>query len=260
MLLKASFHTCIGKNENFSRINFSVVWKILVPVRFVHNYLATILQPERMKEKYMKKIIQIVKDNKKWILALICIIIFLDVLEDVLDNQILNFDNIVYSKIIYFKSDVITNLLKIITFFGSAIAFISICILSFIFMKNKKIPTYISINLAICGIFNFILKNVVRRNRPIGYRLVEESGFSFPSGHSMASMAFYGLIIYFIFKFVKNKKIKTCLIIVLSMLITLIGISRIYLGVHYPSDVLAGFMISISYLILYTHIIKNNIN
>lgn len=208
----------------------------------------------------MKKIIQIVKDNKKWILALICIIIFLDVLEDVLDNQILNFDNIVYSKIIYFKSDVITNLFKIITFLGSPIAFISICILSFIFMKNKKIPTYISINLAICGTFNYILKNIVRRNRPIGYRLVEESGFSFPSGHSMASMAFYGLIIYFIFKFVKNKKIKTCLIIVLSMLITLIGISRIYLGVHYPSDVLAGFMISISYLVLYTHIIKNNIN
>ena len=130
----------------------------------------------------MKKIIQIVKDNKKWILALICIIIFLDVLEDVLDNQILNFDNIVYSKIIYFKSDVITNLFKIITFFGSPIAFISICILSFIFIKNKKIPTYISINLAICGTFNFILKNIVRRNRPIGYRLVEESGFSFPSG------------------------------------------------------------------------------
>ena len=76
----------------------------------------------------------------------------------------------------------------------------------------------------------------------------------------MASMTFYGLIIYFIFKFVKNKKIKTCLIIVLSILITLIGISRIYLGVHYPSDVLAGFMISISYLVLYTHIIKNNIN
>ena len=66
-----------------------------MPVRFVHNYLATILRPERMKEKYMEKIIRIVKDNKKWILALICIIIFLDVLEDVLDNQILNFDNIV---------------------------------------------------------------------------------------------------------------------------------------------------------------------
>lgn len=208
----------------------------------------------------MEKIIRVIKDNKKWILALICIIIFLDVLEDVLDNEIVNFDNVVYSKVVYFKSNMTTNLFKIITFFGSPIAFISICILSFIFVKNKKISTNITINLAICGTFNFVLKNIIKRNRPIGYRLVEESGFSFPSGHSMASMAFYGLIIYFIFKFVKNKKIKIPLIIVLSILIVLVGMSRIYLGVHYPSDVLAGFMISISYLVLYTHIIKNNIN
>ena len=87
--------------------------------------------------------------------------------------------------------------------------------------------------------------------------MVEESSFSFPSGHAMASMAFYGLIIYFIDKNMKNEKLKKIISISLSILIFLIGISRIYLGVHYASDVIAGFAISIVYLILYiTYILK----
>ena len=207
----------------------------------------------------MEKIKKVVKENKKWILALFCVIIFLDLLEDVLNNEIRNFDSTVYNFIISFKSNSLTNIFKFITFFGSSIPLISICIISFLFIKNKKIPMYISINLIITAVFNFLLKNIIRRNRPVGYRLVEETGFSFPSGHSMASMAFYGLIIYLVFKYVKNKYAKTALCTVLSILIVLIGISRIYLGVHYASDVFAGFMVSLSYLTLFTHLIKNNL-
>ena len=102
-----------------------------------------------------------------------------------------------------------------------------------------------------------ILKNVVERPRPIGYRIIDETGYSFPSGHSMISMAFYGLIIYYIWKNVKNKKIRNIACILLGILIGLIGISRIYLGVHYASDVIGGFVISIIYLILFTTIYKN---
>ncbi len=76
-------------------------------------------------------------------------------------------------------------------------------------------------------------------------------GYSLPSGHSMVSLAFYGLIIYFIYKNIENKHIKWTLIAVLSLLIVFIGISRIYLGVHYTSDVLAGFLLAIPYLIIY---------
>ncbi len=207
----------------------------------------------------MEKIKSILKENKRWILALFCVIIFLDLLEDVLNNEIMNFDSAVYNFIISFKSNFLTNIFKFITFFGSSIPLISICIISFLFIKNKKIPMYISINLVVTAIFNLLLKNIIRRNRPVGYRLVEETGFSFPSGHSMASMAFYGLIIYLVFKYVKNKYTKIALCIFLSILIASIGISRIYLGVHYASDVLAGFMISLSYLTLFTHLIKNDL-
>ena len=73
----------------------------------------------------------------------------------------------------------------------------------------------------------------------------------------MVSPAFYGYLIYLIYRYIKNKYIKWSLIVLLSILICLIGISRIYLGVHYTSDVLGGFLLSISYLVVYISLIKN---
>ena len=75
----------------------------------------------------------------------------------------------------------------------------------------------------------------------------------------MISMAFYGFLIYLIYKNIKNKYLKTTLIIILSLLIIAIGISRIYLGVHYLSDVIGGFLISIFYLIVYIKLIKKKL-
>ena len=107
------------------------------------------------------------------------------------------------------------------------------------------------------ALLNHIFKKIVQRPRPTGYRLIEEDGYSFPSGHSMISAAFYGFFIYLIFKNVKNKYLKWGSISLLSLLICLIGISRIYLGVHYTSDVMAGFVISISYLVIFTSIVND---
>lgn len=99
----------------------------------------------------------------------------------------------------------------------------------------------------------------MQRPRPTEFRIVEETGYSFPSGHSMVSMAFYGYLVYLIYKYVKNKYIKWTSITLLSILIFLIGISRIYLGVHYTSDVVGGFLISIAYLIIYINIMDKHV-
>ncbi|MFR6021910.1 MAG: phosphatase PAP2 family protein [Clostridia bacterium] len=206
-----------------------------------------------MKEKSKEFIIK----NFKWIILFICLIGFLALAEDVFHKEIMKGDIIGYKIISTFLiSDFTTPIAKFITNFGGAIFLIILTITLFILIKNKKIGLSIILNLIVITGLNQILKYILQRPRPTEYRLIEETGFSFPSGHSMVSMAFYGYLIYLIYKYVKNKDLKWISIVLLSILICSIGISRIYLGVHYTSDVLGGFLISLSYLIVYTLIVN----
>lgn len=201
-----------------------------------------------MKEKIKDFIIK----NLKWIILFICLVGFLALAEDVFHKEIMNGDIIGYKLVSTFLiSDFATPIAKFITNLGGAIFLIIATIILFILIKNKKIGFSIISNLVIVTILNQLLKNILQRPRPNEFRIIEETGFSFPSGHSMASMAFYGYLIYLIYKYVKNKYLKWTLIVLLVILICTIGISRIYLGVHYTSDVLGGFLISISYLVIY---------
>ena len=201
-----------------------------------------------MKEKIKEFIVK----NLKWIVLFICLIGFLALAEEVFNKEIMNGDIIGYKIISTFLiSDFTTPIAKFITNLGGAIFLIVVTIVLFILIKNKKIRLSIFSNLAIITILNQILKRILQRPRPTEYRIIEETGYSFPSGHSMISMAFYGYLIYLIYKYVKNKYIKWISIILLSILICAIGISRIYLGAHYTSDVLGGFLISISYLVIF---------
>ena len=96
---------------------------------------------------------------------------------------------------------------------------------------------------------NYILKLIFSRTRPIDINIITETGYSFPSGHAMISLAIYGFLAYLLWKSdYKYKKIGVSLLV---LLIVLIGISRIYLGVHYTSDVIAGFIVSLGYLLLF---------
>ena len=198
------------------------------------------------------KIKEFITKDLKWIILFICLTGFLALAEDVFHKEIMNGDIIGYEIISKFLiSDFVTPIAKFITNFGGAIFLIVLTIVLFIVIKNKKIGVSIFSNLVIVTILNQLLKGILQRPRPTEYRIIEETGYSFPSGHSMISMAFYGYLIYLIYKYVKNKYIKWTSIVVLSLLICTIGISRIYLGVHYTSDVLGGFLISISYLVIF---------
>ena len=199
-----------------------------------------------------EKIKEFITKNLKWIILFICLTIFLGLAEDVFNKELMNGDIMGYKFVsTYLMSDFATPITKFITNFGGAIFIIILTVILFVIIKNKKIGISIISNLVIITAINQILKRIVQRPRPTEYRIIEETGYSFPSGHSMVSMAFYGYLIYLIYKYVKNKYLKYISIILLSILICSIGISRIYLGVHYTSDVFAGFMISISYLIIY---------
>lgn len=203
----------------------------------------------------MKKIKNLFNKNLAWIVLFICIILFLALAEDVFNNEIMKGDIIGYKFISsYLINNKLTPIMKIITWFGSAVPLLLITLLLILFIKNKKVGFTVGINLVIITILNQTLKAILQRSRPSEY-IIKETGYSFPSGHSMVSMAFYGYLIYLIYNNIKNKYLRTILILILSLLIFLIGLSRIYLGVHYVSDVIAGFVISIAYLIIFTKII-----
>jgi len=195
------------------------------------------------------------KKHTKWIISTLCILGFLIIglyFIQLEDNFI---DKTIYNLIISLKSNTATTFFKIITSFASVKFMIIISIIILLLKKLKHIRYFIILNIINDVVLNTILKFIFKRERPIDLMLVEESGYSFPSGHTMMATAFYGFIIYLISKSKYKKRTKIILNTLLTILILLIGISRIYLGVHYATDVIAGFLIGLSYLIIFTHII-----
>ncbi len=102
---------------------------------------------------------------------------------------------------------------------------------------------------AIAGLGNHVIKAFFQVPRPALHHLVTAKNSSFPSGHAMASLLCYGTIILLLPLFIKKKKVYRSLQVILGILILCIGISRIYVGVHYPTDVLAGFALGASWLL-----------
>lgn len=168
-------------------------------------------------------------------------------------NVFNNMDIKIYNFIISFKSEFNTYFFKIITFLCS-IKFIALmCIISILLTLIKKDKSYLLIIFAtlVSSVVNLIIKNFIRRDRPDKINwLITESNFSFPSGHSMMATVFYGFLTYLLHRSKLNKSVKIIILIMVLFLILLIGISRIYLGVHYTSDVIGGFLWGSTLLIL----------
>ena len=203
-------------------------------------------------------IIKYLKNNKKKIILITATTLFILITYAIFADKINSLDEAVHSFILNMRTNSLTNTLIIITNISSAYALIVISIILLTIIKNKKIPLLISLNLICAFLTNQIAKLIFTRPRPIGINLIEESGFSYPSGHAMISMSYFGFLAYLLYKKQKNKLTKSILIITLILTIITIGFSRIYLGVHYLSDVIGGFLLSTIYLIIF---IKNiNLN
>ena len=192
---------------------------------------------------------------KKWILFYISLIVFIIVSILVQFNMTDNLDLTIYNFIIGFKNDYLTNFLKIITLFGGEYI-ILIITFSFFFLKNKKFFLSIFIDMILIVLFNYFLKLFFLRERPVELMIINETGYSYPSGHSMIAVSFYGFIVYLIWNMNIKKIYKYCLSFLIVLLIFLIGVSRIYLGVHFPSDVIGGYSISLYFLISYISLIR----
>ena len=194
--------------------------------------------------------------NIRWILFVIALLIFTLVAITLLNQGQFTFDEHAFKVLKNWESPGLTTFFKTITLLASAPVLIFFCLLIFIFIKKRTYFYLVGLNLINTVILNIALKVLFRRERPIE-SIIEESGYSFPSGHSMTSLAFYGFLIYLLYKSSIQKKLKILLITILGIIIMLIGTSRIYLGVHYLSDVLAGFSFTLAYLIIFTKLITN---
>ena len=188
---------------------------------------------------------------KQKIIILSCIFIIWTIL--VITNSLTLFDDKIYQFIIGFQNETLTSIMKVITSLANPLTIVSLCLISLLSLIWKyKASIYLIIITIISTVFNFLTKNIVLRSRPNHLRLIEETGYSFPSGHAMGSIAFYGFIIYLLSKSKINKNLKIFLSVIIGLTIFLIGISRIYVGVHYPSDVIGGFLLG--YIILISSI------
>lgn len=164
-------------------------------------------------------------------------------------------DEKVYEFISNFESNISTIFFKTITCLGNAKFVCCFCIIFLVFNKTRdKIGIPLSLSVVACGVLNIILKNIFQRNRPTLEQLVFEDSFSFPSGHSMIIATIYVMLMYLTYKYIKNKNVRIALYVICSLIIFLVGISRIYLRVHYFTDVLAGWTLGvvISLTISYT--------
>lgn len=188
----------------------------------------------------------------KYIILTLCLVIFSIFTYKVVKDKPLYIDDTVYN---YISNNIInenrTKAVKLITNITSPLGVILSAVILIIIIKNKKIKISLAMDLLGVTIINNLLKVIIARDRPNINRLVTETGYSFPSGHSITSMVFYGYLIYLIYKYIDTKKIKIPLIIILSLLIVTIGFTRIYLGVHYTSDVIGGFLLGVAYLIIF---------
>ena len=183
------------------------------------------------------------KSDKKNILVISILLgLFIILSIFVMTGLTKDIDNSVYNFIISFRSGFLDKYFKFITSCGNASYVIIVLGICVILMRNKY-ALYLCFSSSCSVIFNTIFKNIIRRDRPNVLRLITQGGYSYPSGHSMITMCCYGYLFYYVYKYVKNKYLRVFLLIILSILIISIPISRIYVGVHYFSDIIGGILL-----------------
>ncbi|MBT2736304.1 phosphatase PAP2 family protein [Bacillus sp. ISL-7] len=164
------------------------------------------------------------------------------------DQKIIYFDRTVIDMVQGSETLVLTNVMKFFTFIGSApfVIVLSLFLLLFLYKVLHHRLELILFASAITGsaILNGILKQFFQRVRPDFHRLIDIEGYSFPSGHAMNAFTVYGILSFLLWRHIPSRFGRGVLISVSIIMILAIGISRIYLGVHYPSDIIGGYFAS----------------
>lgn len=205
------------------------------------------------------------KDNPKLpyiiivLIALIIVVaginIFIELTEFLKDDLLAQYDQRISEYVVSHRSPVLTDYFIFITHVGDVYGYMIILglaiVASLLYFKNWKYILQTVFVLILASISNVMLKRLVNRARPGAEHLVVVETLSYPSGHAMGAMAFYGFLIYLVYRFkIGHPLLKWGIIFLLLVIILSIGISRIYLGVHYPSDIVGGYIAGLIWVFL----------
>lgn len=197
----------------------------------------------------------ILRNNLRYLVIAVSAIVFLAILQNVRSDDILRLDTTAYSFfVLKLRRPWITNIMEGFSSLSSPLVIGGMFLMVVAFAPGRQPGMCAALNLVCVVFINQVLKYIVQRPRPEGFRLVSEVGYSFPSGHSMVSMAFYGLCAWMVWKYERDRILRWVCCLSFGLMVIFVGMSRIYLGVHYASDVIAGFCVSIAWLAIYTKI------
>lgn len=186
--------------------------------------------------------------SRAWVLSLLCAIGFGVMALLVSDHKIASFDDAIITFVQGLESPALTSVMKLFSYLGGGypvviVTLITLLVLYKVLHHRRELVLFIGV-VAGSALLNQALKSLFQRERPTLYRIIEANGFSFPSGHSMAAFTMYGVLAFLLWRHIPTSLGRATLIVCSTAMITAIGLSRIYLGVHYPSDVFGGFLAS----------------
>ncbi|WP_419211572.1 phosphatase PAP2 family protein [Maribacter sp. X9] len=184
------------------------------------------------------------------VIALIIVVgginLFIELTETLKTEMLATYDTAITDYIISYRTPALTRYFKFVTNVGDSYGYLIVLavflLVSLLVFKRWKYVIQATLVLILATGSNMILKRFIDRARPGIEHLVSVETLSYPSGHAMSAMAFYGFLVYLFYTFNIHKVAKFFLILILVLLILSIGISRIYLGVHFPSDIAGGFI------------------
>jgi len=192
---------------------------------------------------------------KTFFFILALILIFFVIAFNYESQSMIGFDQKIGDWVRGWASDPMTAIFILITLFGNTNTYVILMIVlgGYLIIRLRRVRETLVLLINLIGIWqlNELLKRLFERSRPALEHLIEAKGYSFPSGHAMVSVAFYGMVVFLFWTcFWKTPRSLRSVGALAAWLVLMIGLSRIYLGVHYPSDIIAGYVLGGAWLIL----------
>ncbi len=172
------------------------------------------------------------------------LLVFIYFTQTVLNQNLHGLDMQITTMVVQWRTPTLTALMKLLTFLGGRVPFIltSLLCIFLLIRRHRKEAMLFSLALTIGTLLGVFFKYLIARPRPEVLHLAIEHTPSFPSTHAMNAFIFCALLSYFSFHFFRNKKMTAVLTILSILYVSIVGFSRIYLGVHYFTDVIAGYI------------------